>query len=98
MKLLLLSNSGKPLYHWCKKEISQFIGSREVTFISVATVYDPSTYYKAAQESLSEMGIKLNHLILEETPKDLISKTEAFLIGGGNTYNLINQLKKFSLL
>ena len=46
MRLLLLSNSGKPLYHWCKKEIADFVGDKEVTFISAATVYDPKKYYQ----------------------------------------------------
>src|SRR3972149_10145846 len=98
MKLLLLSNSGKPLYHWCKKEIAAFVGNKEITFISAATVYKPHDYYKAAQESLSEVGLKLNHLILDKNPQNQISDSQVFLVGGGNTYQLASKLKKYDLL
>ncbi len=98
MNLLLLSNSGKPLYKWCKREIAKFIGNRQVTFISAATVYNPNDYFMVAQKSLSEVGLKLNHLVLKDNPEHLISKTEAFLIAGGNTYQLASQLRKYNLL
>src|SRR3989338_9058632 len=97
MRLLLLSNSGKPLYWWCKKEIADFASGKEITFISAATVYDPNEYYQKAKTSLKEVGIKLNHLILEN-PQDLISKTEVFLVAGGNTYHLLNKLNNSGLL
>lgn len=98
MRLLLLSNSGEPLYTWCKREIAEFIGNRQVTFISAATVYNPNDYFKTAQKSLSEVGLKFNHLVLEDNPQELISKTEIFLVGGGNTYQLLSQLGKYNLL
>jgi len=97
MRLLLLSNSGKPLYHWCKKEIADFVGDKEVTFISAATVYDPKKYYQNAKSNLKEVGVKLNHLNLEN-PQDLISKTPVFLVAGGNTYQLLNKLETHGLL
>jgi len=69
-----------------------------VTFISAATVYDPNGYYRRAKESLEEVGVKLNHLILDKKPEELIDKTEAFLVGGGNTYQLLDKLKSYGLL
>jgi len=97
MRLLLISNSGKPLYWWCKKEIADFAGDKEVTFISAATIYDPNEYYQKAQESLKEVGVKLNHLNLK-SPQDLINKTQVFLVAGGNTYHLLKKLKTNGML
>ena len=97
MRLLLLSNSGKPLDHWCKKEIADFVGDKEVTFISAATVYDPKKYYQNAKSNLKEVGVKLNHLNLEN-PQDLLTKTQIFLVAGGNTYHLLHKLETHGLL
>ncbi len=98
MRPLLISNSGKPLYWWCKKEIANFVGNKEVTFISAATVYDANEYYKKAQKALAPVRIKLNHLILDKKPEDLIAKTDVLLVGGGNTYQLLSELQKYNLL
>ncbi|OGY24444.1 MAG: hypothetical protein A2172_01645 [Candidatus Woykebacteria bacterium RBG_13_40_15] len=98
MRLLLISNSGKPLYWWCKKEIADFVKNEEVTFISAATVYSCVEYYQKAQNILKEVGVKLNHLILDQKTEELIDRTSVFLVGGGNTYQLISQLKKRGLL
>ncbi|MBF8249628.1 MAG: dipeptidase [Candidatus Levybacteria bacterium] len=84
-----------PLYNWCKDEILKFVGGNEVTFISAASISDQNGYYKKAKESL---GIKLNHLILDENPEKLIEKTKVFLVGGGNTFNLLKKLKEHNLL
>lgn len=98
MKLLLISNSGKPLYDWCKNELVDFIGKNEITFISAANVYDPNDYYQKAKESFSSFGLKLNHLILDKSPEKLIEETKVFLVGGGNTYHLLNKLNRYGLL
>jgi dipeptidase E len=98
MKLLLISNSGKPLYGWCKKGIADFVGNNEVTFISAATVYSSTSYYQKANEILRKVGVKLDHLDLGKDPRELVRKTSVFLVAGGNTYQLVSQLKKHNLM
>ncbi|MEK7186411.1 MAG: dipeptidase PepE [Patescibacteria group bacterium] len=98
MKLLLISNSGTPLYHWCKKEIADFLGERKVLFVSAANVFDPEKYYNDANKSLAEVGIKLTHLNLDKTPDKQIEETESILVGGGNTYHLLSELRKARLI
>lgn len=98
MKLLLISNSGAPLYHWCKKEIAKFLGKRKALFISAANVFDLEKYYSNAKKSLAEVGISLIHLKLAQSPRKQIEEAESILVGGGNTYHLLNELKKARLI
>ncbi len=92
--MLLLSNSGKPLYHWCKQTLVDFFGDRIVSFISAATVYDENGYFKQVVQTLKPLGLKLNHLTLDRMSKGDFDDVESFLVGGGNTYRLISELKK----
>ena len=99
MRLLLVSNSGEPLYKWCKKDIARFWNSnQELTFISAATVYSPTEYFEKAQDSLKNVGVKLRHLELEKDPKKVIKDSHGFLVGGGNTYHLLYRLHNKGLL
>jgi len=98
MKLLLASNSGEPFYEWLEDELVRFADGRNVTFVSAATVYNPSDYFKKVEAKLKSLGIKADHLELDKNPEDLIEKTEVFLVGGGNTYNLLGKLQKYKLI
>lgn len=99
MKLLLLSNSGEPLYGWCKETIADFCDTdKTLTFISAATVYSPTEYFKKAQESLNDVGIKLVHLDLNKNPENTLVEAKALLVGGGNTYHLLHKLHGKKLL
>lgn len=99
MKLLLLSNSGEPLYEWCKEEIARFWNSNEeLTFISAATVYSPIQYFEKAKDCLKEVGLNLRHLELNDNPKKLVEEAKGFLVGGGNTYHLLKKLQEEKLL
>lgn len=98
MKLLLLSNSGQPLYEWCKEYLADFIDGEPVTFISAATVYDPQEYFEQAATALKDIKANLIHLTLENIDMDLLDHTKLFLVGGGNTYHLLQLLKEANLL
>lgn len=96
MKMLLISNSGKPLYHWCKDIIANYLRGKKVVFISAATLYDANEYFKLARDTLAPLGVQFNHLLLENPVN--FKNIDAFLVGGGNTYHLFSQLKKFKLV
>lgn len=97
MNILLASNSGEPFYEWLEDELIRFVGGDIVTFVSAATVYDPEDYFKKIEEKLNSLGIKVNHLRLDKKPEEQIANTKTFLVGGGNTYNLLNKLDKYKL-
>ncbi len=98
MKMLLLSNSGDPLYQWCKTIIADFLKNKTVDFISAAYVYDYTEYFNQAKRVLKPLGLKLNHLSLDSVSKNSLDNTEAFIVGGGNTYRLLHELQKHNLL
>lgn len=98
MKILLASNSGEPFYEWLEDDLARFVNGETVTFISAATVYDVDEYFKRVEEKLNSLGIKVNHLRLDKKPEEQIADTKIFLVGGGNTYNLLNKLNEYKLL
>lgn len=99
MRLLLISNSGFPLYGWCKKFISDFVGDeKEIAFVSSATVFDTNGYFEAAKAALEEVGLRLEHLDLENNPESLLEKSKTIIVGGGNTYHLLKELKEHQLI
>ncbi len=98
MKMLLISNSGKPLYGWCKQILANFLENKIIAFVSAATVYDEKEYFTTAYEVLKLLGLQLNHLILDKTSDDDLDEAGAFLVGGGNTYHFLSQLKKYGLI
>lgn len=98
MRLLLISNSGSPLYGWCKNDIAEFAkDNKEITFISAATVYEPKEYFETAKTALAEVDLKLIHLDLNNNPESILDKAKILLVGGGNTYHLLKELKDHSL-
>ena len=97
MKMLLFSNSGKPLYHWCKQIIADFFKDKFVYFISAASAFDESQYFASASQVLKPLGVKLNHLLFDKISADDLDKIDAFLVGGGNTYRLLLEVKKYKL-
>jgi len=98
MKLFLISNSGHPLYDWCKEDIADFVGRKVATFISAATSYDLNEYFERAKSVLEPLGIKLIHLDLSKKPELLVDRAEAFLVGGGNTHLLLSRLNNLKLI
>lgn len=98
MKLLLASNSGEPYYEWLEDELVNFVDDQPVTFISAATVYNPDEYFKKVEAKLGSLGIRAAHLKLDSESEELISKTKVFLVGGGNTYNLLHRLLEPNLV
>ena len=99
MKVILFSNSGEPIYAWCKKDIAKFCrDNKELTFVSAATVYSPEEYYEKAKKSLEEVGLKLTYLILDKNPIAQVTNAKALIVGGGNTYQLIKKLSENNLL
>ena len=95
--MLLFSNSGKPLYHWCKQIIADFFKDKPVYFISAASVSNENQYFATASQVLKPLGVKLNHLLFDKISAEDLDKIDAFLVGGGNTYHLLSEIKKYKL-
>ena len=103
-RLLLLSNStnfGGSYLEYPKKHISKFLGSKikKVLFIPYAGVgFSYDNYTEKVAEPFAELGFEIQGIHTFSNPKQAVLDAEAIAIGGGNTFELINQLYKNDLV
>lgn len=100
-RLLLISNStahgGGYLEH-CAAEIRDILGAVErVVFVPFA-LHDRDGYTARAREGFEPMGYQLDSVHDRRDPKELIHSAEAFFVGGGNTFRLLDELYRRDLL
>ena len=104
MRLLLISNSGKPFLEHCMGQIAAFLGpARRVAFVTAANLYNESAYYERAREALALVppagcGADVLHLRWDADPLTVLERAEALFVGGGNTYALLKRLREAGLL
>ncbi|MFC2123947.1 dipeptidase PepE [Bacteroidota bacterium] len=104
MRLLLLSNStnfGEEYLEYPRKEIQYFLGEgvKEVIFIPYAGVtisYDE--YTDRVGKVFEELGYSLIGIHTCNDPLKAITNAESIAIGGGNTFELLNQLYQEELI
>jgi len=99
--LLLISSSnvyGHGYLDHVEAEIRDFLGSiRRVVFIPLA-LHDCEAYSAKASERLGRMGLALESAHSASSPKEMVDKSEAIFIGGGNTFRLLKALYDYDLL
>ncbi len=80
--------------------ISQHLGKvNKVLFIPFAGVtMSYQDYTNMVQQALSQHGITVNGIHEFEQPKEAIAQAEAIIVGGGNTFRLLERLYHFDLL
>ncbi len=103
-RLLLLSNStnfGESYLEYPKEAISQFLGKnvKDILFIPYAGVgfrYD--VYTEKVARPFAELGCEIRGIHTFSNAKQAVQDAEAIAVGGGNTFELLNQLYKNELL
>jgi|ERR1700691_2412710 dipeptidase E len=103
-RLLLLSNSrnaGQEFLEHAKDQIRDLLGDRVKTvlfvpFASVLASYDDFTLRVA--QGFSNMRYEVCSLHRAGDPKRAVGEAEAIVVGGGNTFNLLNALYERDLL
>lgn len=103
MRLLLISATGYPYFEHCKQEMLDFLGpSKSVGFVSAANLLDEEGYFRAVDERLigtaPAISRKLVHIRLNSDWRDALNRIDAILVGGGNTYVLLERLYQSGLL
>jgi dipeptidase E len=104
MKLLLLSNStnpGEAYLEYPKEEIKLFLGisSVKALFIPYAAVtFSFDEYEKKVKDRFTEIGYDVTSIHHFADPISAVEDAEAIIIGGGNTFNLLRNLKLNGLL
>src|SRR5262245_63830325 len=97
-RLLLLSNStnfGEPFLRYSIRTIQDFLGSTvsEVLFVPYAGVRISFSEYAArARERFEEIGIAMTSVHETENPGAAVDRAEAIVVGGGNTFCLLERL------
>lgn len=101
MRLLLLSNSGRPFLAHCRGALAVFLGpARRVAFVSAASLNDEAGYYQLARAALEgePTGLGVEHLRWDDAFAGTLERAEAVFVGGGNTYALLDRLGRSGLL
>jgi len=95
--LLLLSNSTlhpTGYLEYAKDMICEFLRGRNVTevlFVPYA-LRDMAGYTNTARQRFEEWGFKLTSVHEVKVPKEAVATAQAIFIGGGNTFQLLNNL------
>ena len=99
MRLLLISNSGRPFLEHCRQEIAAFLAPiRSLGYITAARLEDEDGQYRRAVDALAPVGITVEHLVLDENAPQRLARIGAVFVGGGNTYALLSRLRAARLL
>ncbi len=98
MRLLLLSNStnpGETYLEWTKSSIKSFLGEKAVNAVFIpyaAVTFSYDEYESKVEKCFAELG---HHVIGIHHFPDLVNaikNAEAIVVGGGNTWRLVQQL------
>jgi dipeptidase E len=104
MHLLLISNStmaGQPFLDYPKDEIKRFLGEKPVNIIFIpyaAVTFSFDDYEKKVNERFAEIGHSVTSIHHFSKPVKAIEEADVIIIGGGNTWQLVNHLHKKKLL
>ncbi|MDR0413512.1 MAG: dipeptidase PepE, partial [Dysgonamonadaceae bacterium] len=104
MKLLLLSNStnhGEDYLGWPRPQIQSFLGETPTTalFIPYAAVsFSYDTYEAKVDAVFSTLGCRITSVHHAPDPVRAVEKAEVIVIGGGNTWRLVQQLRENKLM
>jgi dipeptidase E len=100
VKILLLSNSGRPPYAWAQPILAEYLGgAKTIAFVSAATMKDPVEYFEWVRASLEPAhGVTVLHADWRADPLDAIARADVIFTGGGNTYALLSRLGQTKML
>jgi dipeptidase E len=100
MRVLLISNSGRPYLEHCLEGLRRFCGPevRRLGFVSAATLADPEHYFMRACDGLQGLGVDVEHVHWEKQPLKSLERVDALFVGGGNTYALLDRVRSAGLI
>ncbi|MBI2466912.1 MAG: Type 1 glutamine amidotransferase-like domain-containing protein [Candidatus Rokubacteria bacterium] len=101
VRLLLVSNSGRPFLQHCRGAIAVFLaGARRLAFVTAAGLRDEEGYWELARAALEPepTGFTVDHLRWDRDFRPTLARAEAIFVGGGNTYALLKRLREARLL
>jgi dipeptidase E len=99
MKVLLISNSGRPFLEHCRDAIRDIAGAgRLIGFVTAASLGDEAAYFENARTALAVVGLPATHVRWNDRPLEALASVDALFVGGGNTYALLKRVREAGLL
>jgi dipeptidase E len=101
MRLLLLSNStqhGRAMFDHAEVAIRDHLESVESVLFVPFALRDHETYTTRVRERLEAMGFAVRGLHEFDDPAVAVDEAEAILVGGGNTFRLLKEMRARRLL
>lgn len=104
MRLLLISNStnpGEAYLDYPKNNIKDFLGdkSKNAIFIPYAAVtFSFEEYEKKVNDRFAEIGHQVTSIHRFINPIEAIENSDAIVVGGGNTWQLVKMLQEKGLM
>src|SRR6266511_5237284 len=95
MRVLLISNSGRPFLEHARPHLADFLsGLKRLAFVTAASLADEPGYHERARAALAPappagLGLEVLHLRWDAEPLATLKRAEALFVGGGNTYALL---------
>jgi dipeptidase E len=100
-RLLLLSNStnfAKRYLEHAVTEILDFLGPvRRIAFVPFA-LHDQAGYWKSVRDRFRDMEIEVDRMPADRSAGETVLWTEAVFVGGGNTFRLIDGVRRTGLI
>jgi len=98
MRVLLLSNSGRPYLAHARAELLDILGpARRIGFVTAASLGDEEAYHEMARGALAP-ELLVEHIRWDRDPFPTLARVDAVFVGGGNTYALLKRLQRAALL
>ena len=98
VRVLLLSNSGRPYLAHARSELLDFLGpARRLGFVTGASLGDEEAYWETTRSALAP-EIVVEHVPWDREPLAALARVEAVFVGGGNTYALLSRLRQSGLV
>ena len=104
MRLLLISNStnpGEAYLDYPKNNIKDFLGEKTVNAIFIpyaAVTFSFEEYEKKVNDRFAEIGHHVTSIHRFINPIQAIENSDAIVVGGGNTWQLVKMLKEKGLM
>jgi len=95
-RILLISNStvyGRGYLDHVEQEIKAFLGEGKCILFFPYALYDRDGYAAKAKARFAAMGYSLESVHHAADPQKAVEITDAFFIGGGNTFRLLKALQ-----
>jgi dipeptidase E len=99
MKLLLISNSGRPYLGHCKEQIfAHFRSCKKVGVVTAAYLGDGTELFQKITTALEGASFQFTYLNADSYPLASFESCDGIMVSGGNTYRLLQKLIQSGLL